>query len=68
MPTHYDDFFKPLGESPGFVTNVKLAEVPEEVARVSSAASVAALPRVDAGDYSPASSSSSLDSSWSASP
>jgi len=47
VPTHYDDFFKPLGESPAFVTNVKLAEVPEEVARVSSAASVAALPRVD---------------------
>lgn len=48
VPTHYDDFFKPLGERPGFVTNVKLAQVPDEVARVSGDASVAALPRVDA--------------------
>ena len=47
MPTHYDDFFKPLGERPGFVTNVKLGEVPEEVGRVSADASVVALPRVD---------------------
>ena len=48
VPTHYDDFFKPLGAEQAYVARVKLAEVPGEVQRVASSASVAALPRVDA--------------------
>jgi L-ascorbate metabolism protein UlaG (beta-lactamase superfamily) len=48
VPTHYDDFFKPLGAERAFVTRVKLAEVPGEVHRVARDARVAALPRVDA--------------------
>src|SRR3954451_15618839 len=48
VPTHYDDFFAPLGKRVDFVARVKLAEVPDEVAAVSGAARVAALPRVDA--------------------
>lgn len=44
IPTHYDDFFRPLGAPMGFTTNVNLAKVPEEVARVSRDIAVAALP------------------------
>lgn len=47
VPTHYDDFFAPLGRRLRFVRQVKLAEVPGEVAAVSAAARVAALPRID---------------------
>ena len=47
VPTHYDDFFAPLGSRMKFVRKVELARVPEEVAAVSSDARVAALPRVD---------------------
>ena len=48
VPTHYDDFFKALGEPEGFVRRVNLAAVPREVSAVSSDARVAALPRIDA--------------------
>ncbi|HVF77647.1 MAG TPA: MBL fold metallo-hydrolase [Solirubrobacteraceae bacterium] len=48
VPTHYDDFFAPLGKRLSFVRQVRLAEVPGEVAAVSGAAKVAALARVDA--------------------
>jgi L-ascorbate metabolism protein UlaG (beta-lactamase superfamily) len=44
VPTHYDDFFRPLDAPMGFSANVKLARVPEEVARVSRDFEVAALP------------------------
>lgn len=44
IPTHFDDFFRPLGEPMGFTTNVNLARVPEEVARVSRDFTIAALP------------------------
>ncbi len=44
IPTHYDDFFRPLGEPMGFTTNVNLARVPEEIAAVSRDFEVAALP------------------------
>jgi L-ascorbate metabolism protein UlaG (beta-lactamase superfamily) len=44
VPTHYDDFFRPLDAEMGFTTNVKLARVPDEVARVSREIEVAALP------------------------
>jgi hypothetical protein len=33
VPTHYDNFFRPLGRDLAFVRNVKLASVPGEVAR-----------------------------------
>jgi L-ascorbate metabolism protein UlaG (beta-lactamase superfamily) len=46
VPTHYDDFFKPLDEPLAFVTNVNLARVPDEVAAVSPEIVTAALPRV----------------------
>jgi L-ascorbate metabolism protein UlaG (beta-lactamase superfamily) len=47
VPTHYDDFFAPLGRRLSFVRRVRLADVPGEVAAVSGAAKVAALGRVD---------------------
>jgi L-ascorbate metabolism protein UlaG (beta-lactamase superfamily) len=47
VPTHYDDFFAPLGAPEGFVRGVKLGEVPDEVAAAAPDARVAALPRVD---------------------
>jgi L-ascorbate metabolism protein UlaG (beta-lactamase superfamily) len=47
VPTHYDDFFAPLGDREKFVRGVRLAELPDEVAAVSSAARLAALPRID---------------------
>ena len=46
VPTHYDDFFAPLGGQLKLVRRVELAEVPEEVRAVSSATTVAALTRV----------------------
>jgi L-ascorbate metabolism protein UlaG (beta-lactamase superfamily) len=44
VPTHYDDFFRPLSAPMGFTTNVNLARVPEEIAAVSGDFGVAALP------------------------
>lgn len=44
IPTHYDDFFRPLGEPMGFTTNVHLARVPDEIRGVSREVAVAALP------------------------
>jgi L-ascorbate metabolism protein UlaG (beta-lactamase superfamily) len=44
VPTHYDDFFRPLDAEMGFSTNVNLAKVPDEVAAVSRDLQVAALP------------------------
>jgi hypothetical protein len=46
VPTHYDDFFAPLGRELTLVRRVALADVPDEVRAVSSAATVAALTRV----------------------
>jgi L-ascorbate metabolism protein UlaG (beta-lactamase superfamily) len=43
VPTHYDDFFRPLSEPMGFTMNVNLARVPEEIAAVSADFDVAAL-------------------------
>jgi L-ascorbate metabolism protein UlaG (beta-lactamase superfamily) len=48
VPTHYDNFFSPLGRQQDFVRGVGLAQVPDEVARVADSAQVAALPRIDA--------------------
>jgi L-ascorbate metabolism protein UlaG (beta-lactamase superfamily) len=47
VPTHYDDFFRPLGSELAFTAKVKLGEVPDEIAAVSRDAAVAALPRSD---------------------
>jgi L-ascorbate metabolism protein UlaG (beta-lactamase superfamily) len=48
VPTHYDNFFSPLGRPQDFVRRVQLAEVPREVREVAPDAQVLALPRVDA--------------------
>jgi L-ascorbate metabolism protein UlaG (beta-lactamase superfamily) len=44
VPTHYDDFFRPLDADMGFTTNVNLAHVPDEVHAVSRDFDVVALP------------------------
>jgi L-ascorbate metabolism protein UlaG (beta-lactamase superfamily) len=44
VPTHYDDFFRPLDAEMGFTTNVHLSEVPDEIATVSRDIGVAAIP------------------------
>ncbi len=44
VPTHYDDFFRPLAAPMGLTTNVNLAQVPDEIAAVSRDFQVAALP------------------------
>jgi L-ascorbate metabolism protein UlaG (beta-lactamase superfamily) len=48
VPTHYDNFFSPLGRPQDFVRRVDLAAVPGEVAVAARDTRVAALPRVDA--------------------
>jgi L-ascorbate metabolism protein UlaG (beta-lactamase superfamily) len=48
IPTHYDNFFTPLGRDQDYVRNVRLADVPDEITRVTAATRVGALPRVDA--------------------
>jgi L-ascorbate metabolism protein UlaG (beta-lactamase superfamily) len=49
VPTHYDDFFRPLDAQMQFTTNVNLAHVPEEIRAVSADFDVAALPLLGAG-------------------
>ena len=49
VPTHYDDFFRPLDARMQFTTNVNLAHVPEEIRAVSADFDVAALPLLGAG-------------------
>ena len=49
VPTHYDNFFRPLGQRLEFVSNVRLSHLPEEIGAVSADAEVAALPRADLG-------------------
>jgi len=48
VPTHYDNFFKPMDERMDLIARVKLAELPEEVASVSRDVELAALPRAQA--------------------
>jgi L-ascorbate metabolism protein UlaG (beta-lactamase superfamily) len=48
VPTHYDNFFRPLGRPMEFVSNVQLAELPDEIGAVSADIELAALPRSDA--------------------
>lgn len=47
VPTHYDDFFKPLGRAQSLVRRIDLAGLTDEIGAVSSAARIAALSRVD---------------------
>ena len=47
VPTHYDNFFRPLGDQLEFVANVQLSALPEEIAAISRDVEVAALPRAD---------------------
>jgi L-ascorbate metabolism protein UlaG (beta-lactamase superfamily) len=47
VPTHYDNFFTPLGRGLDPIRRVHLGSVPEEVAAVSRDATVAALRRAD---------------------
>jgi L-ascorbate metabolism protein UlaG (beta-lactamase superfamily) len=49
VPTHYDNFFRPLGQRMEFVANVQLSELPEEIGAVSKEIELAALPRADLG-------------------
>ncbi len=44
IPTHFDDFFRPLDAPMGFTANVNLAKVPDEIRAVSADFEVAALP------------------------
>jgi L-ascorbate metabolism protein UlaG (beta-lactamase superfamily) len=48
VPTHYDNFFRPLGRPLEFVANVQLSELPREIGAVSADIELAALPRGDA--------------------
>ena len=48
VPTHYDDFWKPLDLGLGFLTNVDLTGLANEVGVVSRDFEIAALPRVGA--------------------
>lgn len=47
VPTHYDNFFRPLGRPMEFVSNVQLSALPEEIGAVSADIELAALPRAD---------------------
>jgi L-ascorbate metabolism protein UlaG (beta-lactamase superfamily) len=47
VPTHYDNFFRPLGQPLEFVSNVQLSELPDEIGSVSGEIELAALPRSD---------------------
>jgi L-ascorbate metabolism protein UlaG (beta-lactamase superfamily) len=47
VPTHYDNFFRPLGRPLEFVTDVRLSELPKEIGAVGANIQLAALPRSD---------------------
>lgn len=47
VPTHYYNFFTPLGEELDLATRVEIDSVPEEVARVSGDATVATFRPID---------------------
>jgi L-ascorbate metabolism protein UlaG (beta-lactamase superfamily) len=53
VPTHYDNFFRPLGQDLEFVTDVQLSELPAEIGAVSRDIEIAALPRSDRGALPP---------------
>ena len=45
VPTHYDDFFKPLGDPLETIGAARVSDLPAEIASVSRDARIAALPR-----------------------
>ncbi len=47
VPTHYDNFFRPLGQQMEFVSDVRLAGLPDEIGAVSRDVELAALTRAD---------------------
>jgi L-ascorbate metabolism protein UlaG (beta-lactamase superfamily) len=47
VPTHYDNFFRPLGAEMEFVSGVQISGLPEEIGAVSRDVRLAALPRAD---------------------
>jgi L-ascorbate metabolism protein UlaG (beta-lactamase superfamily) len=47
VPTHYDNFFRPLGRPMEFVSNIQLSSLPNEIGAVSADIEIAALPRSD---------------------
>jgi L-ascorbate metabolism protein UlaG (beta-lactamase superfamily) len=47
VPTHYDNFFRPLGSPLEFVTAARLSALPDEISSVASTIELAALPRAD---------------------
>ncbi|HEX4463170.1 MAG TPA: MBL fold metallo-hydrolase [Solirubrobacterales bacterium] len=47
VPTHYDNFFRPLGQRLEFVSDVRLSALPEEIGAVSDDLEIAAIPRAD---------------------
>jgi L-ascorbate metabolism protein UlaG (beta-lactamase superfamily) len=47
VPTHYDNFFRPLGQRLEFVSNVQLSGLWDEINAVSADAALIALPRAD---------------------
>jgi len=47
VPTHYDNFFRPLGRPLEFVSDVRLSALPEEIGAVSADLEIAAIPRAD---------------------
>ena len=47
VPTHYDNFFRPLGRPIEFVANAQVARLPDEIAGISSEIELVALPRAD---------------------
>jgi L-ascorbate metabolism protein UlaG (beta-lactamase superfamily) len=49
VPTHYDDFLRPLDADLGLVANVNLARVPDEISAVSRDVAVSALPLLGGG-------------------
>jgi L-ascorbate metabolism protein UlaG (beta-lactamase superfamily) len=47
VPTHYDNFFRPLGQRLEFVSDVRLASLADEIGTVSGDLEIAAIPRAD---------------------
>jgi L-ascorbate metabolism protein UlaG (beta-lactamase superfamily) len=47
VPTHYDNFFRPLGQNLEFVTAAELSRLPDEIGAISRDIELTALPRAD---------------------
>jgi L-ascorbate metabolism protein UlaG (beta-lactamase superfamily) len=50
VPTHYDDFFVPVGEEMELMGNARITELPEELRAVGADVRLAALPRLPRAD------------------